>query len=132
MRSRAPKQQRREIRPAVRFETADFAVEHCRVCANGVDELLGELRPLRERVAVARQELAAIATDLRQGPEAVEFRLEEKVRVIERIWNAEEKDRRQNGDVKTRAICTDIQQFGARVLVVEAATSAEHSSRTSV
>ena len=53
VRSLAAEQQLVEMRPAVRLQAADLAIEHGRVRAHGVGDFLGELRPLPERVTVA-------------------------------------------------------------------------------
>ena len=76
--------------PAVRFEAADLSVEHRVVRSDRVRDLLGELRPALERVAVPRPQLAAVAADVSPRPEAVQLRLEGEVGMIERLRNPEE------------------------------------------
>jgi hypothetical protein len=44
-----------------------------------VRELLGELRPLLEGVAVPGDELAVMAADVRQGAEPIELGLEDEI-----------------------------------------------------
>jgi hypothetical protein len=74
----ATDQQVLEMRAAVRLQAADLSVEHSGVRADGVREFLHELRPLLERVAIAKDELAPMAADVGQRPGAVELRLEMK------------------------------------------------------
>jgi hypothetical protein len=70
--------------------------------ANRVREFLGELRPALERVAVPRDELAAVPTHDRQGAESIQLGLEDKVGVIERLRNAKEPHGCDRGHGKDR------------------------------
>ena len=67
---------------------ADLSVEDRGPAAHRVGDFLGQLRPLLERVAVARDQLAAMPADVREGAEAVEFWLEQEVGMIERLGDA--------------------------------------------
>ena len=59
------------------------------MCPHRVGDLLRELRPRLEDVAVARKQGAAVPFDVGEGTEAVHLRLEDPVRV-ERLREAEE------------------------------------------
>ena len=67
----APEQQIAEVAAAVCVQATDFAIEHRRTGAHRMRDFLRELWPLFERVAVAGDELSAMAADLRQRAEAV-------------------------------------------------------------
>lgn len=59
-------------------------------CANRMGDFVRQLRPRLEHVAVARDQLAAMSADVRQRAEAVEFRLEQKIGMIERLRNPQQ------------------------------------------
>jgi hypothetical protein len=78
---------------AVRLETDDFAVEHRVDRADPMRDLLTEHVPLREHVTAAGDEPAPMALDDREGAEAVVLRLEQPIRMIERLGDADERHR---------------------------------------
>jgi hypothetical protein len=55
------------------------------------------LRPLLERVTVARDELTTVSANVGQGAEAIKFGLEDKLRMIERLRDAKEPHGRDLG-----------------------------------
>lgn len=61
-----PEQELLEVWAPVRLQAANLAIQHCRMRPDAVGDLLGQLWPLLKRVAVARDELAAMAADVRQ------------------------------------------------------------------
>ena len=48
------------------------------------------LRPLLKRITVARDQLTAVSAKVRERAEAIRFGLEPELRMIERLWDAEE------------------------------------------
>jgi hypothetical protein len=66
VRPRALERQRIEPRLSVRAEAHDFAIENCIVTAYRACEFSAQVRPVRERVAVAGDELRVMAVDVSQ------------------------------------------------------------------
>jgi len=74
-----------------------------------VRDLLSQLRPLGERVAVAGHELAPMTADMRERAEAIELRLENEVRMIERLGDTKEPHGGRRGMKRTcRSYQTDV------------------------
>ena len=90
MRPVGAEQQFVEVGAAVRWQTADLAVQDAIVRTHRVRDFLDELRPMLERAATARDELAAVAAQDRQRAEAIELGLEEEVGMIEPLRDPEE------------------------------------------
>jgi len=89
----SPEQQRLEVAPASPIEAHDLAIDDCVVRFDRVCKFLTELRPMLERVAVARAQLAMVARNVRQRPESVVLDLEEPIGVVEWFREADERHR---------------------------------------
>ena len=89
----ASEQQIVKVGPAIGTQADDFPVQDGAVGLYAVSDFLGQQAELREDVAAARHERAAMALDMRERAEAVVLQLEQPVRVIERIRDADERHR---------------------------------------
>jgi methionine-rich copper-binding protein CopC len=87
----ATEQQALEVAAAARIQADDLSVDHRVVRSDGVREFLTELRPVLEGVAVARHEVTVVSVDVGERSEAVVLHLEEPVRMVERLREAQER-----------------------------------------
>jgi hypothetical protein len=62
----APEQQVAEVTPTIGIEARDLAIEDCTAAADTIGDLLRQLRPLLEHVAVPRDQCAAIPFHIRE------------------------------------------------------------------
>lgn len=89
-----PEQQPVEVASCGGLQAADFTVENCVLRSDDARDFLCELRPGFEDVAVARDQLAPLPSDVYERPKAINLRLEQKLGVIERLGHAQQAHRR--------------------------------------
>jgi hypothetical protein len=95
----AAEQQFVEVAAAVAIEADDLAVEDARHRPNAVRNFRFENPELTEDVAAARDQAAQMSVDVRKRAEAVMFQLEQPIRMIEGLWNPNERHRPVSGRV---------------------------------
>ena len=82
-----------EQRAAIGRQADDLAVEHARLGAHRVRDLLAQHRKLFVDVAAAGHERAVVALDVGERAEPVVFQLEQPIRMIERIGDRHQRHR---------------------------------------